>query len=185
MVTEQFDITEEESAPQHWIITASDELCRLDTALKQSTAIAIAENKMLGHATDTAEFWHRLDVCARSTYNKWKKDDPIWQEVLDNVILLAMKHRTIKALEGVDEAATLLQINAPAFAQAVIQIAQGGYGVKPSTQLQAAFGGLDRASVLTADKTNHGDVIVNMDDYKKNQDAAEKELAEWEQEQYA
>ena len=136
----------------NWREAIKEQLIRLDSPLKQATIIAYIEQRIKGQSYDTPQFWARPETCARSTWNKWKRDDAVFNEVLVATWNIATDFRSGEAADAITEAVLLLQLNAPDFAQAVVDLATGDF-VKDDTKLRAALAGLDRASEMTAQKS--------------------------------
>lgn len=139
-------------AESDWRSEIKEQLQRLDSPLKQSSVIAYIEQKIKGQSYDTFLFWQRNDTCARSTWNKWKKDDPVFNDVLAATWSIATDFRATGAADALTEAVLTLQLNAPDFAKSVVDLAVGD-GVKDDVKLRAALAGLDRASAMTAPKS--------------------------------
>lgn len=135
-----------------WRDAIKQQLGRLNTPLKQATAVAYIGRKIAGRPYDTYDFWARPETCSRSTWNKWKRYDPEFNSVLDAAWAITTEHRNDEATKAIAEAVLTLQINAPAFASEVVDIAING-NAKPETRLRASLAGLDRASAMTAPKS--------------------------------
>lgn len=135
---------------EDWQIKVKEQIDLLDSQLKANTVIAWLEQKVMGRPYDTFDFWKRADTCARSTWNKWKTHDSQFNDVLDRTWEIARDNRSSQAATAITDAVLMLQLNAPAFAEQVVEIATGTY--KAEVSLRAALAGLDRASALTAEK---------------------------------
>ena len=66
----------------NWREAITDQIIRLDSPLKQATVVAYIEQQIKGQPYDTPQFWARPDTCSRATWNKWKRDDAVFNEVL-------------------------------------------------------------------------------------------------------
>ncbi len=137
-------------AKTDWRKAIKSQLLRLSSPKQMDTVTAIIERRILGQSWDTDEFWQRPDTCARATFNKWKKYDPDFADILDAAWGIAHDYRAETATAAIDEAVLTLQLSTPLFVERVIKIAKSH---DETVALRAAFGGLDRASSLTATKS--------------------------------
>lgn len=137
-------------AKTDWRKAIKSQLLRLSSPKQMDTVTAIIERRILGQSWDTEEFWQRPDTCARATFNKWKKYDPDFTNILDAAWGIAREYRAESAAAAIDEAVLTLQLSTPLFVERVIKIAKSH---DETIALRAAFGGLDRASSLTATKS--------------------------------
>lgn len=135
----------------------------LSRSKQESVIIAIAGRYAIAQGYDTPEFWKRSDTCARSTFNKWRKHDPDFVTALEEAKQVVSGWRVERAADVVEEAVVKLQLATPEFVDRIIQIVQSGEN--EYAQLQAAFGGLDRASKLTAPKTQLVDALMQYVDF--------------------
>ncbi len=137
-------------AKTDWRKAIKSQLKQLNSGLKIGVVTLIIERRILGQPWDTDEFWKRPDTCARSTFNNWKNQDPLFEQVLDAAWEIAREYRAETATAAIDEAVLTLQLSTPLFVERVIKIAKSH---DETVALRAAFGGLDRASSLTATKS--------------------------------
>ena len=140
----------------------------LSRSKQEGVIVAIAGRYAIGQGYDTPEFWKRSDTCARSTFNKWRKHDPYFVVALEAAKQVVSDWRVERAADVVEEAVIRLQMATPDFVDRIIQIAKGGEN--EYAQLQAAFGGLDRASKLTAPKTQLVDALMQYVDLSQLSD---------------
>lgn len=130
----------------------------LSRTKQEGVIVAIAGRYAIGQSYDTPEFWKRADTCARSTYSKWRKQDPEFVAALEEAKGVVSDWRVQQASDVVEEALLKLQLATPDFVDRIIQIAQTGEN--EHAKLQAAFGGLDRASKRTAPKAQMMDALL-------------------------
>jgi hypothetical protein len=135
-----------------WRQAITDQIIKLDSPLKQTTVVAYIEQRIMGLPFDTSAFWKRPDTCSRAAWNKWKRYDSVFNEVLTATWEIAVKYRSQEAANAITEAVLTLQLNAPGFAQKVVELAIGDGPIKDDIRLRAALAGLDRASEMTAQK---------------------------------
>lgn len=137
----------------------------LSRGKQESVIIAIASLYATGQGFDNPAFWKRADTCARSTYSKWRKYDPDFVAALEEAKGVVSDWRMQQAADVVEEALLKLQLSTSSFVDRIIQIASTGEN--DHVKLQAAFGGLDRASKLTAPKTQLIDTIMQYVDFSQ------------------
>lgn len=139
-----------------WHSAIVDELAKLSSPLQVKTVTAVITARLVGESYDTEAFWKRPETCSRSTWNKWKKYDDTFNQVLDNTWSIAHNWQTQQATDAIERASTMLQLAAPTMAQGVITLASGkderGRLVKHADRLRALLAALDRASSTTAPK---------------------------------
>ena len=139
-----------------WRQAIAGELTKLTSPLQVKTVTAVITARLLGESYDTEAFWKRPDTCSRSTWNKWKKYDETFNQVLDKAWTIAQTWQTQEATEAIERASTMLQLASPQMAQGVIALASGkdetGRLVKHADRLRALLAALDRASATTAPK---------------------------------
>lgn len=133
-----------------WKQTIKQILLQMNSQLQIETAAAIIERRVAGLSWDTPAFWEQPGIAARSTFNKWKKDDPNFSQLLEEAWQVAQHYRADVAADAVDAAVLTLQAAAPLFVKTVVEVSQNTKDQRAA--LAAAFGGLDRASKLTASK---------------------------------
>lgn len=148
-----------------WKQAIAAELARLDSPIKISTVTAYIQRKVHGLPYDTADFWEQEDTCARSTWNKWKKHDPVFMDVREKCWEIATGYRNETAAAAIADAVQTLQLAAPAIASRIVEIAteRSSYHADKAVTLRAALGALDRAHTLTASKGTPV-TIVGLDD---------------------
>ena len=137
----------------------------LSRSKQESVIIAIASCYATGQGYDNPSFWKRSDTCARSTFNKWRKHDPDFVAALDGAKQVVSDWRVQQAADVVEEALLKLQLATPEFVDRIIHIAKSGEN--EYAQLQAAFGGLDRASKRTAPKNQMVDMLMQYVDFSR------------------
>ena len=137
----------------------------LSRSKQESVIIAVASCYATGQGFDNPAFWKRSDTCARSTYNKWRKHDPDFVAALEDAKRVVSDWRVEQAADVVEEALLKLQLATPEFVDRIIAIASRGEN--EHAQLQAAFGGLDRASKRTAPKVQMMDALLQYVDVSR------------------
>lgn len=130
----------------------------LSRGKQESVIIAVASCYTTGQGFDNPAFWKRSDTCARSTYSKWRKHDPDFVAALEAAKQVVSEWRVQQAADVVEEALLKLQLATPEFVDRIIAIAK--HGENEHARLQAAFGGLDRASKRTAPKVQMLDALL-------------------------
>lgn len=138
------------TANKDWRKSIKKHLLNLASPLQVDTLTAIIERRINGQSWDTKDFWGQVNTCSRATFNKWKKQDPIFVATLDAAWEIARQYRAETAAAAIDDAVLSLQLATPQFVAQVIKIANSS---DEGIALRAAFGGLDRASTLTAKKS--------------------------------
>lgn len=138
------------SQAKDWRKAIKKHLLNLTSPLQVDTLTAIIERRINGQAWDTADFWKQDHVSSRTTFNKWKKHHPTFDLTLDAAWEIARQYRAETAAAAIDDAVLSLQLATPQFVAQVIKIANSP---DEGIALRAAFGGLDRASTLTAKKS--------------------------------
>lgn len=123
----------------------------LSRAKQENTIFGIVERELASEPFDNAAFWKRKETAAKSTYKKWRKYDPSFVTALEEARRVTREWRADEAVSAVEEALIQLQLATPDFVDKIIKVAAGGSN--DFAILQAAFGGLDRASKTTAPKT--------------------------------
>lgn len=137
------------SQAKDWRKAIKKQLLNLTSPLQVDTLTAIIERRINGQPWDTADFWKQDHVSSRTTFNKWKRYSPIFEITLDAAWEIARQYRAETAAAAIDDAVLSLQLATPKFVAQVIKIANSQ---DEKVALSAAFGGLDRASKLTATK---------------------------------
>lgn len=150
----------------------ASEINKLDTPKKQDTALLIVSRRIVGQGFDTKEFWAMEATCARSTYQKWRQDDPAFVQVLNDAYELARTWRNKQTTSRVAEAVTILQYSAEEAAHRLVELMMNS--PNDHVALRAAREILDRAATTTASKTPNA-VVVTHDDFE----VAADELEEW------
>jgi hypothetical protein len=107
-------------------------------------------------------------VCNRSTFHKWRKQDPVFVDALEAAKTAVSSWHTERAGAAVEDALLRLQLATPDFVDTVIDLAQTAEN--EHARLQAAFGGLDRASKMTAPKAQLTDLLLQNIDLAKLSD---------------
>ena len=152
-------------------------------ANQEQVIIAAAISRIFQGGYDRPEFWKRPDTCARSTFNKWKKQQPEFTAVFEGVCELAKTWRSRQALDSLEEAMTLLQLHTPESAWKMIQIMRTGDSEQVQ-QRMAAKDILQHASQETAEKGQDAvNVSINADKLAKLNSQAGDELQEWRKQQ--
>jgi hypothetical protein len=134
-----------------WFDTAAAELDRLTgvhVGKKRATILALVDARISGRSEETV--WSLPETCNRSAYYKWRKEDPIFFDVLTKVTGLARTWKDGAALRALAQAAERLALASPVAVARAIAMLQSG---DDRIVLQAAFGILDRAGVETAVKS--------------------------------
>lgn len=72
-------------------LAAAEELRKLSSSGQQRVnqehvIIAAAISRIFDGGYDRPEFWQRPDTCARSTFNKWKKQQPEFTAVFEEFV---------------------------------------------------------------------------------------------------
>ena len=148
-------------------------------ANQEQVIIAAAISRIFQGGYDRPEFWKRPDTCARSTFNKWKQQQPEFTAVFESVCKLAKDWRSQQALDSLEEAMTLLQLHTPESAWKMIQIMRTGDSEQVQ-QRMAAKDILQHASKETAEKGQDAvNVSINADKLAKLNNQAGDELQEW------
>lgn len=125
---------------------------------QEGTILGIAARYAVGEGFDTPDFWKQPTVCSRSTYKKWRKHDPAFVAALEAAKTAVSAWNTERAGAAVEDALLRLQLATPDFVDTVIDLAQTAEN--EHARLQAAFGGLDRASKMTAPKAQLLDLLL-------------------------
>lgn len=76
---------------------------------KINTILQIVMHELAGKPWHNKAFWGREDTCNESTFYKWKRDDPEFDQILDQVRDIATKWRINNAAAIVTEASVILQ----------------------------------------------------------------------------
>lgn len=165
-----------------WKNTIRAELARLNGVQherkKKDTLIALIDANMAGNSEETV--WGRGDTCARSTWHdKWKRD-PLIADVLDRARRLAHDWRDGLAANTLAQAAELLALESYASVEKAAHLRDESEDDR--VQLQAAFGILDRASALTAAKSDVSSNRLDSDQFAAMRAQAQAEAAELEEE---
>jgi hypothetical protein len=116
---------------------------------KEATILGIIELGLMGEGYDKPEFWGRGDTAARSTYMKWRQDDPRFVNCLEECRKIAREWRSQLTTDSVEDALVILQLKSP---EAARKIADLVTDENPRVALDAATRLLDRASVQTGKK---------------------------------
>lgn len=113
---------------------------------QEGTILGIAARYAVGEGYDTPEFWKQPAVASRTTFHKWRKQDPVFVDALEAAKTAVSSWNTERAGAAVEDALLRLQLATPDFVDTVIDLAQTAEN--EHTRLQGAFGGLDRAVKL-------------------------------------
>ena len=101
-----------------------DELDRLigrEWQKKRDTVLALVDARLAGRSEETV--WDLPQTCNRSTYHsKWKRNDPIFVDVLDKCTKIAKRHKDRKPARAVVQAGEYLQLAAPAAAGRMVAL---------------------------------------------------------------
>lgn len=177
-----------------WEATAAAELARLQNPYatkKRATILALVDARLAG--TSEESVWKRPECCSRSVYHeKWKKD-LIFADVLKNVTELAVDWKSEEGIRALREASRRLSLASPVVVSRMIDLITTGqiefkdrnghtlrtaYAQIPEV-VRAAFGILDRAGVVTTQKSSSeiagkdGDAIqVKFVDYRAGLDGS-------------
>lgn len=89
---------------------------------KINTILQIVLHELAGQAWHNDTFWKRPDTCSESIFYKWKRDDPDFTPILDEVRAVAMQWRVSAAASIVSEASLILQEQSAAAAKRMGQL---------------------------------------------------------------
>lgn len=76
---------------------------------KINTILQIVLHELAGEAWHTKQFWARQDTCSESIFYKWKRDDPDFEPILNEVRKVATTWRISNAAANVAKATIILQ----------------------------------------------------------------------------
>ena len=145
---------------------------------KKDTLIALIDANLT--QTSEEEVWKRGDTCARSTWHdKWKKD-PLIADVLECARRLAHNWRDNLAATTLADAAELLALESYASVEEMVRLRN--FADDDRVRLQASTGILDRASALTAAKSDVSTNRLDGDTFAAMRADAQKEAAKLEEE---
>lgn len=169
--------------PLLWNLTSEG----ISRDLQESTVIQAATARLLFGGYDKPEFWKRKDVCARSTFMKWRKHDPEFVKVFNRALEKTRHFRSAKALDALDEAATILQLHTPEAAWTTIEIMRQGTSEDVQRRM-ASKDILQHASKETAEKGQDAVNVnlLNADNLAKFAELgqrADDELHQWRKQQ--
>lgn len=134
----------------------------LSLAKQETTIMQAALHRTFFGGYDKDEFWKNPAVAARSTFMKWRKQDPDFVRVFTDICSLAQTWRSSLAAESLEEALTVLQLHAPEAAWKTVEIMRTGSSEQVQ-QRMAAKDILQHAGKETAEKGQSHN-LIGLDD---------------------